>query len=201
MQTVKLYRAGDLNPLLMDYYNRQNYLIDYFRPDKIAQGHTNAIFASGTLDSLKRWNGPGNIDEMRREWALEVNPNNVYAYVVKHFEDYQKLEWQLRKDRTDLKLLEACRDKAIEYWNSAIQLREWTSKEKKGELSAVEWEMLVPRKSIVNAILISRNDRPVPKFLQRNVSCETIRHIQSGTVKSHRSKILSNCAFLINGYG
>lgn len=163
MKTISVYRAGRLRPVVQEFWHRQNLLVDYFIANERAQGHSTAIFASPTLETMKRWDGNWNTTKFRTGWKLEINPKHVWVYSAKNFLNYQLEEAELSLDKNNKPQLASTIKAVKKYWAEGIPLTYWESANK---ADYPDPEILVPRKAIVKATLVTIKGRILPRILQ-----------------------------------
>lgn len=163
MKNISVYRAGKLRPVIQDIWHRQNLLVDYFIPKDRLQGHSTAIFASPTLETMKRWDGNWNTAHFGTGWKLEINTKHVWVYSAKNFLNYQFEEAKLSLDKNDELQLSNTIEAARKYWTDGIPLVDWETANKD---NYPDPEILVPRKAIVKATLVTIKGRKIPRILQ-----------------------------------
>ncbi len=136
---VKIFRVGELEPQDRPSFEELARVLE-FMDGEAPEGRTGrmgALFASPDMASHGRWVRGS---EPATSYELTVDPDSVYIYPIKIYEDASLSFVSGRLDRA--------REEAQEYWESGMTLTEWREWSSTLELERGSWEILLPASAI-----------------------------------------------------
>lgn len=156
VKTVSVFRAGVPETPNERGVEKDAYLASDIHLPEGRQGRMSAIFASPTLHGVNAW--VRGVSNVVKDWGvreLRVNPDKVYAYSVRAWENASSYDANAEKHAAD--------------WASGITLTQWYEKLKNDpDLEPQGWELLLSKEDVqavkpVGAERVARSTYPNQK--------------------------------------